>query len=146
MFAFPSGDGVPVVQSDRGPRPTGNPQSDPSTTAVQPAPDSPNRYRIGRENRRPSASPTPLRTISSEMTMKGNRDGMTVQAHSDSPRPMYSMATSGFRRMSTKQKVDIRQKKTCPKEGYLRGTSGTAVRSRAPACRLCSVMVTPSSA
>ena len=78
--------------------------------------------------------------------MKGNRDGMTVRAHSDSPRPMYSMAISGFRRMSTKQKVDIRQKKTCPKEGYLRGTSGTAVRSRTPACRLCSVMVTPPSA
>ena len=92
--------------------PTGKPHMEPSTTAEHPAPDRPNSHRMGLERSLPSASPAPLCTKSSEMTKKGNREGMTVWAHRVSPRPIYSMAASEFLRMSRRQKMLMMQKKT----------------------------------
>jgi hypothetical protein len=97
--------------------PTGNPHIDPRNNADAPAPDMPNILRIIRENNRPRASPAPLDTSSSDITMKGNREGITVLAQRVSPRPMYSTAASELRRIRMKQKVDMSQNPACPAVG-----------------------------
>jgi hypothetical protein len=77
----------------------------------------PNILRIIRENNRPRASPAPLDTSSSDITIKGNREGITVLAQRVSPRPMYSTAASELRRIRMKQKVDMSQNPACPAVG-----------------------------
>ena len=90
---------------------------EPRNTADAPAPEMPKTRRMIPEKSRPKASPAPLETSSSEITMKGNREGMTVLAQRVSPLPMYSTAASELRSTSTKQKVDMSQKPACPAEG-----------------------------
>ena len=97
--------------------PTGNPHMEPKNRADAPAPDMPNTHRMNREKSRPKASPAPLDTSSSEITMKGKREGITVLAQRDSPRPMYSTAASELRRTKMKQRVDMIQKPACPAVG-----------------------------
>lgn len=89
--------------------PTGKPQKTPRIKAQDAAPDIPNRKRMGTAKTLPISLPIPLATSNSDIAIKGKSEGITVFAQSDRPSVIYFIATSGFRRMTAKEKTLIRQ-------------------------------------
>ena len=102
--------------------PTGKPQTVPKRNAQLPAPESPNRARMGRSKTRPSISPPPVLTSSSESTMNGKSVGITAEVQSVSPRVTYLIEISGLRSSSAMKKMLIST------EIALRGEGSSAVR------------------
>ena len=99
--------------------PIGNPQIRPKKNAQLPAPDTPNRNFDGAEINLPSSSPIPLDIKSSDMTINGKSDGIIVFAHTYSPAPIYSMATSLLPRIRKKDRMAIAPKQRLPGENFL---------------------------
>ena len=97
--------------------PTGNPQNMPSSMAQHPSGGSRNSRDSGSATGRSRILPMPPETISSDRTRKGKSDGITVRAQSRSPAVMYSIATSGLRRMSSRQNSAKKPKQSCPGVG-----------------------------
>ncbi|CDC61004.1 unknown [Clostridium sp. CAG:448] len=83
--------------------PTGKPHTDPKNKEQLPAPEMPNSRFMGPEKMCPATSPAPHRIRSSESTMKGNREGMTVRTQSKSPLLTASAASSGRKSNSRMQ-------------------------------------------
>ena len=94
--------------------PIGKPQSIPSNTAEQPSPERRKILHSGLQRREINARPTPPDTISSDNTIKGKSDGMTVFAQSRRPRFIYSIAMLVFRRIKKRQKMPKSPKQICP--------------------------------
>lgn len=92
--------------------PMGKPQMIPKIKAQAPPSPTPNSHFTGFESSFPTFAPSPLFTISSEITIKGKREGMTVLAHSFKPFFIYSIAISERMRKSRKIIADVMPKIT----------------------------------
>ena len=64
-------------------------------------------------------TPTPDDTIISDMTIKGKRDGMTEDAHSESPFFIYSIAASVEQRTKRKDMTASTLRMTRPRRCFM---------------------------